>query len=75
MKFEDDGAIDETRFLSLVNEVSPKDANPFSKDEVDRHIEILGEQGKVMKSDGIIYMIDWKPILKTFVATVYLVPP
>lgn len=58
MKFDDDGAIEENRFMELVNEASPKEMEPFSKDEINRHLEALSEQGKVMKSDGVIYIID-----------------
>ena len=58
MKFDDDSAIEENRFMELVNEASPKEMEPFSKDEINRHLETLSEQGKVMKSDGVIYIID-----------------
>ena len=66
MKFDDDSAIEENRFMELVNEASPKEMEPFSKDEINRHLETLSEQGKVMKSDGVIYIIDWLVVLATF---------
>jgi hypothetical protein len=51
----DDGTIEETEFRKLVNQQASKS---FSVDEVDAHVEKLCEEGKVMKSDGTIYIID-----------------
>jgi hypothetical protein len=59
MKIDDDGAIEEKKFLAMVNEFSPKEIRPFSEDEVECHIKTLSDQGKIMKSDGIIYMVEW----------------
>ena len=58
MKIDDDGTIEEEKFLAMVNELSPKEMRPFSEDEVDCHIKTLIDQGKIMKSDGIIYMVE-----------------
>jgi hypothetical protein len=54
----DDGTIEETEFRKLVNEQTTSSKQPFSKDEVDAHIEALCEEGKMMKSDGTLYIID-----------------
>jgi hypothetical protein len=51
----DDGTIEETEFRKLVNQQASKS---FSVDEVDAHVEKLCEEGKIMKSDGTIYIID-----------------
>jgi hypothetical protein len=58
MKIDDDGAIEEEKFLAMVNELSPKEIRPFSEDEIQCHIKALSDQGKIMKSDGIIYMVE-----------------
>jgi hypothetical protein len=57
----DDGTIDETEFEKLVNaqaETSASTTKPYSKEEVEAHLETLSGQGKVMKSEGTIYIID-----------------
>jgi hypothetical protein len=54
----DDGTIEETEFRKLVNEQTTNSKQPFSIDEVDAHIEALCEEGKMMKSDGTLYIID-----------------
>ena len=53
----DDGTIAETEFLAAINEQS-KDAMPFSKEELDSHVRVLCDEGKAMKCDGTIYVID-----------------
>lgn len=52
----DDGTINEAEFRTLVNKQAA--TKPFSVDEVNTHIEALCEEGKVMKSDGNLYIID-----------------
>jgi hypothetical protein len=52
----DDGTINEAEFRTLVNQQAA--TKPFSVDEVNTHIEALCEEGKVMKSDGNLYIID-----------------
>jgi hypothetical protein len=57
----DDGTIEETEFEKLVNaqaETSASTTKPYSKEEVEAHLETLSGQGKVMKSEGTIYIID-----------------
>jgi hypothetical protein len=55
MKF-DDGVVEEYKFLQLVNKQA-KTAT-LSKEEIDSHIQVLCNEGKVMKREGTIYMID-----------------
>ena len=55
MKF-DDGVVEETKFWELVNKYT--NTTTFSKEEIDSHIKVLCDEGKVMKSEGTIYMID-----------------
>ena len=50
----DDGTIEEDDFVKQVNAEAVK---PYEKSEIDAFIDRLSEQGKVMKSDGNIYII------------------
>jgi hypothetical protein len=52
----DDGEIAEDDFIRLVNEDTQ--ITTFPKEEILRHLKNLSDQGKVMTSDGIVYMID-----------------
>ena len=52
---DEDGTMEEAAFRSLVEK---KAKSPFSVKEVDDHLEFLYEEGKLMKSDGILYIID-----------------
>lgn len=52
---DDDGAIDEDTFRTMVTQ---KAKEPFTPHEIDTHLDALCEQGKVMKSDGVLYIID-----------------
>ena len=52
----DEGEIGEEDFARLVNEDTQ--ITTFSKQEIKGHLSHLSEQGKVMMSDGIVYMID-----------------
>lgn len=55
----DDGTIEETEFRKLVvNQQQDPSKLPFSAEEVDSHVEKLCQEGKVMKSDGALYLID-----------------
>lgn len=57
----DDGVIEEIEFEKLVNaqaEASADITKSYSKQELDSHLETLSGQGKVMKSEGTIYIID-----------------
>eukprot|EP00526_Cylindrotheca_closterium_P012000 CAMPEP_0113649256 /NCGR_PEP_ID=MMETSP0017_2-20120614/26168_1 /TAXON_ID=2856 /ORGANISM="Cylindrotheca closterium" /LENGTH=471 /DNA_ID=CAMNT_0000561609 /DNA_START=364 /DNA_END=1779 /DNA_ORIENTATION=+ /assembly_acc=CAM_ASM_000147 len=50
----DDGTIEEEDFLKQVNAEAIR---AYNKNEIDTFIDKLSEQGKVMKSDGNIYII------------------
>lgn len=50
----DDGTIEEEDFLKQVNAEAIR---AYDKNEIDTFIDKLSEQGKVMKSDGNIYII------------------
>ena len=50
----DDGTIEEDDFVKQVNAEAVRQ---YEKTEIDTFIERLSEQGKVMKSDGNIYII------------------
>jgi len=54
MKF-DEGLVEELEFRELVNQ---RATQKFSADEIDIHVQKLCDDGKVMKSDGTIYIID-----------------
>ena len=56
----DEGEIGEEDFARLVNEDTQ--ITTFSKQEIKGHLSHLSEQGKVMMSDGIVYMIDWNQL-------------
>jgi hypothetical protein len=51
----DDEEVREDIFLKLFNELT---SNSFGNDEINGHIQSLCNEGKLMKSDGIIYKID-----------------
>ena len=59
MKF-DEGLVEELEFRELVNQ---RATQKFSADEIDIHVQKLCDDGKVMKSDGTIYIIDWNPFI------------
>lgn len=50
----DDGTIEEDDFVKQVNTEAVR---PYDKNEIDSFLDRLSEQGKVMKSDGNIYII------------------
>lgn len=50
----DDGTIDEDEFMKQVNVEAIR---AYDKNEINTFIDKLSEQGKVMKSDGNIYII------------------
>ncbi len=52
---EEDGMMEETQFLASVIDHAEK---PFTRAEIDIHMEYLYKEGKVMKSDGMLYVID-----------------
>eukprot|EP00934_Nitzschia_sp_Nitz4_P007737 Nitzschia sp. Nitz4//scaffold1_size375055//269907//271215//NITZ4_000306-RA/size375055-augustus-gene-0.723-mRNA-1//-1//CDS//3329541135//7727//frame0 len=55
-KFEDeDGALDVSTFQSLVNKQA---TIPFSPNATRRHLTPLIEEGRLMKSEGVLYIID-----------------
>lgn len=47
--------MDETAFRALIDQ---RAAKPFSLKELDDNLEYLYQEGKLMKSDGILYIID-----------------
>jgi hypothetical protein len=51
----DDEEVSEEMFRQLFNELT---SDPFPKEELDEHIQSLCNEGKLMKSDGMLYKID-----------------
>jgi len=55
-KFDDeDGTMEETAFRALMDQRASK---AFTMKEMDDNLEQLYQDGKLMKSDGILYIID-----------------
>jgi hypothetical protein len=55
-RFDDeDGTMEEAAFRMLVDRNASK---TFALKEVDDNLEFLYQEGKLMKSDGILYIID-----------------
>jgi hypothetical protein len=52
---DDEGALSEDQFHDLFHETAPQS---FSKEEIAKHLESLCNEGKVMRSDGMIFLID-----------------
>lgn len=52
---EDEGAVSENQFRDLFKEASKQS---FSSEEVEKHLESLCNEGKIMRSDGMIFLID-----------------
>ena len=52
---EDDGMMDESKFIASVTNRAEK---AFAKAEIDTHLEYLYQEGRLMKSDGVLYIID-----------------
>lgn len=52
---DDDGTMEEAAFRILVDRRASK---PFTLKEVDDNLDFLYQEGKLMKSDGILYIID-----------------
>ncbi len=52
---EEDGMMEETQFLASVIDHAEK---PFTEAEIKSHLEYLCKEGKLMKSDGMLYIID-----------------
>jgi hypothetical protein len=51
----DDEEVSEEMFRQLFNELT---SDSFAKEELDEHIQSLCNEGKLMKSDGMLYKID-----------------
>jgi len=51
----DDEEVSEDKFLKLFNELT---SNSFAEQELEWHIQSLCDEGKLMKSDGMLYKID-----------------
>jgi hypothetical protein len=51
----DDEEVSEDQFKRLFHELT---LNSFAPSEVDDHIQSLCNEGKLMKSDGMLYKID-----------------
>lgn len=52
---EDDGMMDESEFMA---NISNRAENAFTKAEIHTHLEHLYQAGRLMKSDGVLYIID-----------------
>jgi len=52
---EDDGMMDESEFIATMTNRAEK---AFTKAEIDKHLEYLYQEGRLMKSDGVLYIID-----------------
>jgi hypothetical protein len=52
---DEDGAMEESAFRTLIGQ---KAVRPFSAEELDDNLAYLYSEGKLMKSDGVLYVID-----------------
>jgi hypothetical protein len=52
---DEDGQISEDQFKQRFQSMTDK--SPFDIDELDGHITSLCNEGKIMKSDGVLYLI------------------
>ena len=52
---EDDGMMEESEFIANMANRAEK---AFTKAEIDAHLEHLYQEGRLMKSDGVLYIID-----------------